>query len=456
MRARSFLTAAVIGCAVCTTFGQAGTADGVAALARGDYQRAVEILKPIAEDWRVDDPAAQFFMAGLYDTGRGVPMDALRACALYMRASMNRDSPFGRQADRFAAVAAVSGGPEFDEECQFLANIGLDNGFEPVTFDLGPGHSVTFTLAAATVSYRGGTKRTQILSPERGARLLPLQYTPLATGPTRSLTRHFIEIFVWRPSARVGPWLLDWWLFEVLGDEIVHIETSDTIAMVAGVVPPSPGSFDVREHAELRVDDGGHAEWTVLKGSSRLTERIESEEERREIREEALAREAARRRVDWTRRHDMRRQPTLAYVDADGCGNIQLYGWSADYAEAVVMRADGAVLGLSTQPATLDLRVTGSAISVDVYVYGAAQPQFDFCTDALAPKGPEWIAPETWRAVAGSVTIALSAEGIRARAPHQRRATVTLRNLELRNAVGKTVRITGPVTLTAIVGHVWG
>jgi TPR repeat protein len=91
---------------------QTGTADGVAALARGDYQRAAEILKPIAEDWRSDDTAAQFFMAGLYDTGRGVPADPLRACALYMRAMSNHDSLFGREASLLAGKA-IGRGPEF-------------------------------------------------------------------------------------------------------------------------------------------------------------------------------------------------------------------------------------------------------------------------------------------------------------------------------------------------------
>ena len=67
MRARLFLTAAAVIAVVCRVSSQTGTADGVAALGRGDYQRAVEILKPIAEDWRTNDTAAQFFMAGLYE-----------------------------------------------------------------------------------------------------------------------------------------------------------------------------------------------------------------------------------------------------------------------------------------------------------------------------------------------------------------------------------------------------
>jgi TPR repeat protein len=87
MWSRLFLTAAIITAAVRGVSGQTGTADGVVALARGDYRRAVEILRPIAEDWRSDDTAAQFFMAGLYETGRGVPADRLRVRALPARLS---------------------------------------------------------------------------------------------------------------------------------------------------------------------------------------------------------------------------------------------------------------------------------------------------------------------------------------------------------------------------------
>ena len=49
MRPPLFLTAAIVAFTIGSVSGQTGTADGVAALARGDYQRAAEILKPIAE-----------------------------------------------------------------------------------------------------------------------------------------------------------------------------------------------------------------------------------------------------------------------------------------------------------------------------------------------------------------------------------------------------------------------
>lgn len=193
---RLFLAVAIVTIVAAAVSAQNGTADGVAALARGDYQRAVEILKPIAEDWRSDDTAAQFFMAGLYELGKGVPADPLRACALYARAASKHDTPFGRQASPIFATL-IGRGQEFNDECQLLANIGFDTGFEPATFDLGPGHSVEWTLSAATVTYERRTKRTAMPLAGPGARFLPLQHTELSTGLRRSLTRHFIEVFVW-------------------------------------------------------------------------------------------------------------------------------------------------------------------------------------------------------------------------------------------------------------------
>jgi hypothetical protein len=455
MWARLLLTGTILTAIAGDVSGQTTTADGVVALARGDYQRAVEILKPIAEHWRSEDAAAQFFMAGLYDTGRGVPADPLRACALYMRASSNYDDPFGRQASLLAGEA-IGRGPEFNEECQLLANVGFDNGFEPVTFELGPGHFVEWTLAAATVTYSDRTKRVRMGFAQPGARFLPLRYTELATGPTRALTRHFIEMFTWQPSTPSGsPWTLHWFVFEVVGDEILTINMSDSLVTSDGATPPSADSLDVREYAVVRVDRDGNAEWAVLKGTQPMKRRIESEAERREVREAALARDAALKGVDWSRRYDVSRQPAMAYVDSDGCGSIQVHGWSLDRAEAVLVRIDASALGLPTQPATFDLSHHFANISVEAYVYAAPQRRFDFCSD-VRPKGAGSVEPQMWRAVAGTLTIAMSPEGIRARSPHLRRATLTLTNVVLQNAVGATVKVGGPVTLTAVVGAMLG
>ena len=324
MSRRLFVTTVLIAAAVGTVSAQTGTADGVAALLRGNYQRAVEILKPIAEDWQIEDPAAQFFMAGIYDSGDGVPVDPLRACALYMRATNNYENPFGREAS-FLFGRSISRGQEFNDECQTLANIGFENGFEPRTFDLGLGHFVEWQLSAATVTYDGRTKRRQMPLPvSRGERFLPLQLTQLETGPTRALTRHFIEVFVWLPSGKAGPWKLQWQVFEVVRDEIITVEVSDSLTSADGDAPPPPESFDPREYALIRVNDDGDAELAVLKGPRHMTRRIETDAERREARETAAARDAELRAVDWKARREVSRQPTMNYSGAEGCGNIEM------------------------------------------------------------------------------------------------------------------------------------
>jgi hypothetical protein len=454
---RLLIGLAIAATAAAAVSAQNGTADGVAALARGDYQRAVEILKPIAEDWRSDVAAAQFFMAGLYEAGHGVPVDPLRACALYARAGTlsKYDDPFGREASVLFAASMVRG-VDFNRECQSLAIVGFDTGFEPMTFDLGPGHSVEWTLTAATVTYQGRTKREELgFGTTPGSRFLPLKHTELATGPARSLTRHFIEIFLWEPSTRSGPpWKLRWHAFEVVRDQVIRIDTSDALPSVDRETPPSAETFDVRDYAVLRVDEDGNAEWAVLKGPQPATARIESDAERRELSDQQAARDAALKSVDWKRRYDVNRRPALSYVDAEGCGDIQVYAWSADRAEVLSVRAGSQALGLSTVPATFDLS-RSTNISVEAYVHASPQQQFEFCTDVRSPSGPDGSGPETWRAIAGTITIELSLPGIRARSPGVRRATVTLRNVVMRNAAGTTVTVVGPVTLTATVGWIY-
>jgi hypothetical protein len=452
MGARLILTVAIIAAAMRSAGAQASSADGVVALSRGNYQEAVEILEPIAEDWRSQDTVAQFFMAGLYAAGRGVPADPLRACALYARAASDSDSPFGRQAmGLFGAVARQ--GREFDQECQALARVGFQHGLEPAMFELRPGHLIEWTLAAATVTYEGRRTRHEMPYVESGARVLPLRYTELGTGPARALARHFVEMFMWSPATRSGPWQLRWHIFEIVRDDIVRAGPSEPLMIIDGDNPPSAENFDVREYAVLRVDEDGHAEWAALKGRLRETERIETDAERREVREEARARDAALKATDWSRRYDVNRQPALVYTDADGCGQVQVYGWTADRAEAVVVRA--AVPGTgSAQSLAFDLERDQANISVETRLYATPQHQFDFCSDTGSPAGAGSTPPETWRAIAGSVTIDLSAPGVRAR--NLQRATLLLSNVVFRNNSGKTIRAATPIRLTAIVGGFGG
>ncbi len=55
------------------------TSDGVRAFLVGDYQAAARILQPLADAVPEPDPLAQYFMAMLYDSGRGVVRDMFQA-----------------------------------------------------------------------------------------------------------------------------------------------------------------------------------------------------------------------------------------------------------------------------------------------------------------------------------------------------------------------------------------
>ena len=91
--------------------GQQTTEDGIRALVRGDYEAAARVLRPLAEDEAKPDPVAQFFLATLYESGKGVPLDMGRACRLFLR-SGTRAHAFSEQSAAIAAhLREQLGGP---------------------------------------------------------------------------------------------------------------------------------------------------------------------------------------------------------------------------------------------------------------------------------------------------------------------------------------------------------
>ena len=182
-------------------------------------------------------------------------------------------------------------------------------------------------------------------------------------------------------SGTSGPWKLHWYIFEVVRDEIILIDTPESLITVAGEAPPSRAAFDVRDYAVLRVNDSDQAEWAVVKGGACQARPIESDAERREVRDTGQRRDAARKAVDWKRRKDVSRPPTMTVVDAEGCGFVQVYGWTADRAETVVVSLNGSELGLSSSPAVFDLSQQLVNLSVAVHVYDTPRHEFDFCSD---------------------------------------------------------------------------
>jgi hypothetical protein len=452
MRIRARLAAIVLLTAASIAHAQTQTADGVDALLRGEYQRAVEILRPIAERSPRPDHVAEFFMGTLYENGFGVPVDAMRACALYVRASSDGTSPFAAQANALVRLFWGSLSREAFEECSLLASIGFDHGFQPVTFTLEPEHWIEWDVSGYTISYNGKSRRTQALLAQNGAVFLPLQHTVLSVGPLRSIRRHFIEMFSWIPNNDRQAWTLHWRLFEVVRDNLIAV-TTEQLVTISAQKPPLGPSFDVRQLVSLRVNDGGDPEWAVLDSANPRSAVIPSEADRLAERERDRARSEAEARVDWNRVLDVHRTPTLNYAaDANGCGHVFLFGWSEDRTEFITVRADKEVLQLSTLSQTFDAAVQQSGLEVMLHVYERpARPPF--CTDIVMPGA---VAEETWRATRGTITIELTAPGVRTPSPFTYRATVRIVGAEFVNPSGTRVRQERPITLTAIVGWVAG
>lgn len=431
------------------TVAQSGTAEGVDAFLRGDYQRAVELLKPIAEAFAPSGEGAEFFMAVMYQNGLGVPVDPVRACAFFIKASIS--GPFQQQAMRLVPDSIAIGEERF-KQCTLLLTAGFDNRFEPVTFTLGPGHWVSFELDGATIVYDGKIHPTQVSFESPQSVFLPLQHTVLNVGPTLA-RRDFIEVVRWIQE-RPDEWRLMWQLYEVVRDELVDVAAAD-VATTTGTPPKEPG-FNIRNLVHLRVNADGDAEWAVLSGPDKGhegvietdAERRAAKEQERKRQEQAKAREEADRRIDWTRRLDAHRPPNFAYPQMEGCGAIFLAASSEDRTEAISVNADRMLLDLSTAPRTFDLATMPNGLDVKLHIYDRPVRQKMFCTDVRELPGPE---EETWRAVAGFATIELGAPVNRRQAwPYP--ATVRITGAEFVNAGGGRVRQTQPLTLSALVG----
>jgi hypothetical protein len=425
---------------------QPGTAEGVDAFVRGDYQRAADILKPIAEQSPEPNHVAEFFMAALYDIGRGVTTDPMRACAFYIRASMDR-GPFGMQA--MALVMSRRGllSREVFEECSWRARVGFDHRFEPVAFALGPGHWIAWDLKGATIMYEGKETRVSLPLAENRAVILPLRHTELAVGPTRLTRRHFIEILTWLPGTEPQKWTLRWALMEVVRNDVIGVAL-EQLTTISAPEPPAGGSFDVQEIVRLGVNDDGDAEWSLVEGPHPRTTVIETDadrEDQEEERRQTHARYAADALVDWKRAGDPHRPPVLAYVDANICGHAFVYGWSDNRTEAITVRAGRDLRDVAATAGTFDLAEPSGGFEVAVHVTEWPVRSWPFCSDV----GGQAL-EETWRATKGSVTLELSPRTVDGRLRTAYRATIRIVGAEFVNGAGLRVKQVHPIALTVI------
>lgn len=422
--------------------------DGFVALARGDYAAAATALGPLGESDSGSDPAAQFLMGTLYHGGRGAPLDPLRACALYHRASNADQSPFGAAAMRLMKGLWRERDNEWFAACQVLGNLGLDHRFEPATFELAPDHSVAWDFWGAKVSYQGRTQMFPFRTGGRGAAYLPLRLTTLRTAPSLN-PRYFVDLLVWQPQPGGNTWILDWHLFEIFEDQVRHVANHAPLA-TRPTRPPPGDAPDVRTLVDLRVNETRMVEWSVV-GTPGARGTIESEAERRQLRAEEAERSAALAKVDWSATFDAARDPLLRYEMNEGCGHVSLSALTGDRAEVIRVRIDRSSARLEPGVHTLDLG-RDQRVAVTVHMYDRPLRESPFCTDVRVGQIDERV----WHAVGGRITIELSAPGVSARNPGLYRASVRIEGAEFVGPGGKRIRQTAPIVISALVGMLFG
>jgi hypothetical protein len=242
------------------------TADGVQAILRGDYQTAVRILRPLAdEDGPQPDPLAQFFMATLYESGQGVGRNSMRACGLYLSAA-RPPNPLVNQSLELARAIQSGLGPFAGRLCA-SASVDRWRVGPSASFTLGPGHSVTVDETGATVLYNGApTRTTMARGGGPGFVHLPVAYTPLDVARPVNARRHFLQFFIWTPYKPFdgAAWTLFWSLSEVVGPDLIQIVRDQRLVTITGPEPPM--SFDFESAAGVRLDANGEAEWVIRVG----------------------------------------------------------------------------------------------------------------------------------------------------------------------------------------------
>jgi len=237
---------------------QTSVDDGVRAFVQGDYGLAARILSPLAESSEEPNTTAQFFMAMLYASGKGIAMDSLRACSLFAAAA-KPSNPFMEQASAVSAVMQQQMGAG-GTLCGRLPAIGP----KPMSFVLGPGYSVEVTPSEFVVHYRD-TDKSERIGTIPGSVSLPVRYTPLDVTRPVATRRHFFEQFMWWQDPRGGStWMLGWILGEVVDGSYVPILGERDVASSTAIRPPM--TVNLKGVAGVHLNAQGEAEWQVLGG----------------------------------------------------------------------------------------------------------------------------------------------------------------------------------------------
>jgi hypothetical protein len=259
MRTHRLLVVAAL-LAPCPATAQSTTVDGIQALTRGDYVTAARILRPLAEDASPPDPLALFFMATLYESGRGVAMDQTRACGLYLRAA-TPTNPL--QAQSLALAQMIHRDvPVMRDLCAAVV-VGPSRNPPAASFTLGPDHWMRIDREGFVVRYRGAQKTAALTIGGPGGAFLPARHTPLDVSRPVPIRRHFIEFFVWMPQtvSDQRSWSLWWAAKEIVGTETLDVPGAGILVTLTATQPPL--SVTVEDIARIRVNAEGEAEWAV-------------------------------------------------------------------------------------------------------------------------------------------------------------------------------------------------
>jgi len=242
---------------------QTTTFDGVQAFLGGDYEAAARILKPLAEGTSQPDPIAQFFLASLYDSGRGVARNRLRACSLYASAASPAHALTPQAMDIVQTIAeSFAAAPAAAAVCAPSTTLPWGEA-PPASFMLGAGHWVRIDAASTTIGFEGAEHRTAASRSGPGIVFLPIQYTPVDVLSPVAMRRHFIQSFVWH---RNGPtdlstWSLGWLLDEVVGGEMFMVAGDPRLITITA--PQPPAAIATSRLVEVRVNATGEAEWGI-------------------------------------------------------------------------------------------------------------------------------------------------------------------------------------------------
>ena len=197
-------------------------------------------------------------MAILYESGRGVERNPLRACGLFVQATKPAN-PFMAQASAVATAMRERSGL-----AATFCTPGQWHSLPPMSFTLGP--SIGSTSGVRLHHSLQRVRAAHFRFEPAGYVPVAPRYTPLDVSRPVAARRHFLEQLVWAPDVPDKPsmWTLWWMLREVVGGETLLVTSDRNLAMVAGTQPPA--AFDLASVVRVRVNANGEAEWQIIGG----------------------------------------------------------------------------------------------------------------------------------------------------------------------------------------------